>query len=148
MSRRRLAVVARPDHPSTTDLRLAGCRQAAADAGAELVFLSGDPADHHFVAQVIAQSDCVACSNDVTAAALIASLRTLDISVPNKMRVGGFDDAGAAATSLVPLTTIHMPCRELARQAVRTLLERIAEPQLPARQVLLTGRLVVRRSSG
>jgi DNA-binding LacI/PurR family transcriptional regulator len=46
------------------------------------------------------------------------------------------------------LTTIHQPCREIATIALRTMLERIADPALPASSLALTPRLVVRESCG
>ena len=64
------------------------------------------------------------------------------------MRVVGFDDAKYATLVGVPLTTIHQPCRDIAVTAFHALLERIADPTLPARSLLLTPRLVVRESCG
>lgn len=145
--RRRLAVVARPGFPSTTDLRLAGCRQAAAMAGVPVEFLVGDPADPAFAARVAAAADSVACSNDATAVALIATLLGLGVAVPGTVRVGGFDNLAAAAAAPVALTSMRLPCRDLGRLALATLLERIRQPDLPPRQVLLAAELVQRRSS-
>jgi LacI family transcriptional regulator len=144
--RRSLAFVARPGFPSTTDLRLAGCRQAAAQVGAALTVHIGQPDDDAFVGGITASA--VVCANDTTAATLIATLLRLGRTVPRQMRVAGFDDVGQAAAADVPLTTMRLPCRELGLLAVRTLLERIREPGLPPRQILLSARLVVRRSSG
>jgi LacI family transcriptional regulator len=48
----------------------------------------------------------------------------------------------------VPLTTIHQPCREIGEIAFRTMLDRIADPALPARSIVLAPRLVVRESCG
>jgi LacI family transcriptional regulator len=43
---------------------------------------------------------------------------------------------------------MHQPCRDIAVMAFRTLLERIADPTLPARSLLLTPQLVIRESCG
>lgn len=148
---RRLAFVARPSPPSTTDLRLAGCRAAvAAVAGAALAFRTGDPGDPAFCAGLLAGAGCDAVigANDATAAAVLAALVAQGVRVPGRVRIAGFDDVAAAAAGPVPLTTMRLPCRELALLAVRTLLERIREPGLPPRQVLADAALVVRRSTG
>ena len=64
------------------------------------------------------------------------------------MRVVGFDDVKYATLLSVPLTTIHQSARDIAVTAYRAMLDRIAEPTLPARSLLLTPRLVVRESCG
>jgi LacI family transcriptional regulator len=43
---------------------------------------------------------------------------------------------------------MRQPCREIAITAYRALLERIAEPTLPVRTLLLNPTLVVRESCG
>jgi len=48
----------------------------------------------------------------------------------------------------VPLTTIHQPCTAMGAIAVNTMLERLREPKLPARDILLNFHLVVRASCG
>jgi DNA-binding LacI/PurR family transcriptional regulator len=48
----------------------------------------------------------------------------------------------------VPLTTIQQPCRKIAITAFRAMLQRIAEPTLPVRTLVLAPRLVVRESCG
>ena len=45
------------------------------------------------------------------------------------------------------LTTIRQPCAEIAAVAFRALLDRIADPRLPPREILLSSELVVRPST-
>jgi LacI family transcriptional regulator len=47
-----------------------------------------------------------------------------------------------------PLTTMHQPCRDIAMVAFRTMVERITDPTLPARNLMLTPSLVIRESCG
>ena len=68
--------------------------------------------------------------------------------MPRDVRVVGFDDVRFATLLSVPLTTIQQPCREIAVTAFNALRERIEDPTLPARSLLLTPRLVVRESCG
>lgn len=147
---RRLAFVARPSPPSTTDLRIAGCRAAVAqEADATLEVRIGDPQDRAFAAALVRRQgrDGIVCANDLTAADLMRSLAAGRIAVPAAVRLAGFDDVRHASALPVPLTTMRLPCRELGMVAVRTMLERIADPQLPARQILLDAQLVARRST-
>ena len=58
------------------------------------------------------------------------------------------DDVKYASLLAVPLTTIHQPCAEMGAAAVATMIQRLRSPGLPARDILLNFRLVVRESSG
>lgn len=147
---RRLGFVLRPGHPSTSDLRMAGCRAAvAAFAGAEFSVHPGDPADPTFALALLRRHrrDALVCANDRTAASLMRTLTAAGVRIPAEVRLAGFDDIAAAAAGPVPLTSMRLPLRELGALAVRTLLERIRDPALPPRQVLATARLVARRST-
>jgi len=53
-----------------------------------------------------------------------------------------------ASLLAVPLTTIHQPCAAMGAIAVSTMLERLRNPKLPARDILLDCRLVIRESCG
>ncbi|MBN8526414.1 MAG: LacI family DNA-binding transcriptional regulator, partial [Planctomycetes bacterium] len=109
----------------------------------------GDPLDHAFAATLVRKHghDAIACANDLTAADLLRSLAAARIAVPSAVRLAGFDDVQHASRLPVPLTTMRLPCRELGMVALRTMLERIADPRLPARQILLDASLVARRST-
>lgn len=150
---RRLRFVARPRSAPTVDARIAGVREALvrhrldSDPGWLNI---GDPADAKFVRKLTAgkQAEAFICANDDTAAILMRSLESIGIKVPRDVRVVSFDDAKYATLVSSPLTTIHQPCRDIAVIAFRAMLERIAEPTLPARSFALTPRLVVRESCG
>lgn len=149
----RLCFVARPLSAPTVDARIAGVREALIrrriEPAPDWVRL-GDPADLKFVRSITAgkQADAFVCANDFTAARLLRSLESIGARVPSDFRVVGFDDVKYATLLSVPLTTVHQPCRDLALIAFRTMLQRIAEPSLPARSLALTGALVVRESCG
>jgi LacI family transcriptional regulator len=63
------------------------------------------------------------------------------------MSVVGYDDIGAACYSAPPLTTIAPPKREMARQAIAQLIERIRGGHEPLRNIALPSSLVVRSST-
>jgi DNA-binding LacI/PurR family transcriptional regulator len=95
-----------------------------------------------------ASPDSIICSNDQTAALLMRTLTQLHRQVPEQIAVAGFDDVEYASLLSPALTTIRQPCSEIARTAVRTLLERISNPALPPRHIQHCGQLVVRQSCG
>lgn len=150
---RHICFVARPHSAPTVDARIAGVREALVRNRLELDprwLRVGDPADPKFVRSLAAgrQADAFICANDHTAALLLRSLEGAGVKVPRGVRVVGFDDAKYATLVSPPLTTIHQPCRDIATVALRLMLERIADPTLPARSVALTPRLVLRESCG
>jgi DNA-binding LacI/PurR family transcriptional regulator len=153
LGRRRICFVARPHYPSTTDLRLLGCREAVRRYGSQARYRMahfGDPADQQFVATVLKTStpDAIVCSNDQTAAILIRTLGHLKRSVPEDIAVVGFDDVEYATLLTPSLTTVRQPCRDISRTAVRTLLQRIEDPQLPPRHIQHPAEVVIRQSCG
>lgn len=64
------------------------------------------------------------------------TFQRLGISVPKQIRIVGLDDLKYAGLLGVPLTTLHQPCREIGETAISTMLERIANPELSARDIL------------
>jgi LacI family transcriptional regulator len=135
------------------DGRIAGVREALARNGIQpppnWVRL-GNLTDIKFVRYLIAGGGAEAfiCANDNTAAVLMRAIESEGFHVPRNFRVVGFDDVKYATLVSPPLTTIHQPCRELGMMAFRMMLERIAEPTLPPRSVMLSPYLVVRESCG
>jgi GntR family transcriptional regulator of arabinose operon len=132
-------------------LRIAGFREALAQHGLAAQKRHGcvgDAEDTGFVVGLVKQADAVVCANDHTAALLMRSLEKLNVRVPRDLRLAGFDDTKYATLLSVPLTTVHQPCREIGRVAALTMLERVKNPNLPPRQIFLSGELVVRESCG
>jgi len=150
---KRLIFVARPLSAATVDARIAGVREALARNRIEPApgwVRTGDPSDLKFIRALTAGklADAFICANDFTAATLLRSMQSLGLKAPNDFRVAGFDDVKYATLVSPSLTTVHQPCRDIAVIAFRTMLERLADPSLPARSIFLTPHLVVRESCG
>ena len=91
--------------------------------------------------------DAIVCSNDIAALKLSKTLAGLNVRIPQDVKLAGFDDVVEAGRMKPSLTSIRQPCFELATTAFRTLLERIKNPELPPRQILLDTSLVIREST-
>jgi DNA-binding LacI/PurR family transcriptional regulator len=150
---RRVAFVALPNAAATVDARESGWREALFVGGIPLdpgLARRLDPAD---VAGVRAwmescRPDGIVCANDWTAARLMHSLLALGVAVPGDVRMVGIDDVDYASLLPVPLTTLRQPTRQIGAAALAAMLDRVAGADLPARDILLQGTLVVRRSCG
>jgi LacI family transcriptional regulator len=150
---RRLAYVVRPLTATTVDARIAGARMAMLAHGLEALpsfVYSGDPMDVKFVRSFAQaqQFEALLCTSDHLAARLLQTLNRLGIRVPKDLRLVGFDDVRFAGLLTVPLTTMEQPCRDIAITAFNALRDRLADPTLPPRTLMLTPRLVVRESCG
>jgi GntR family transcriptional regulator, arabinose operon transcriptional repressor len=72
----------------------------------------------------------------------------LGYQIPGDLRIVGIDDVKYAKLLPVPLTTIHQPCREIGQAAMAAMLDRIAQPGMTTRDILLGCEVVARRSCG
>jgi DNA-binding LacI/PurR family transcriptional regulator len=149
---RRLMFIGRPGSAPTVDARIAGYREALANSprGIEPSVSRIEPQDQKQVKAMLSKHrpDGIVCANDFTAGHLLKTLTELGVSVPGGVRLAGIDDVKYASLLSVPLTTIHQPCPEMGTAAVGTMLERLRNPTLPARDILLNFHLVIRASCG
>lgn len=144
LGRRRISFFAHAGSAPTVAARIAGYREALQAYGIAAGGVVSDVAD----AMRSAHPDAFVCANDRTAGQLMHTLMGLKIGVPGDVAIVGIDDVEYATLLPVPLTTIHQPCREIGEAAMSVMLERIARPDMLARDVLLDCRLVVRESCG
>jgi GntR family transcriptional regulator of arabinose operon len=149
---KRIAFLARPFSAHTGDISLVGYREAlVAHQGddAQSLIKWADPTD--LVAMrdflVRANPDAIVCANDYTAAQLMITLNEFGIQVPGQIRVAGMDDVKYAELLQTPLTTIHQPCQEIGSAALLAMLDRIARPTAPSRDVRVDFQLMIRKST-
>lgn len=149
---RRPVFVGRPGSAPTVDARAAGYREAvaAANLDREGQVHRIEPDDRARVKDILTRlrPDGFVCANDFTAAHLLKTLTGLKVRVPGDVRMVGIDDVKYAGLLSVPLTTIHQPCASMGAIAIGAMLDRLRDPKLPARDILLNFELVVRQSCG
>jgi DNA-binding LacI/PurR family transcriptional regulator len=150
---KRIEFCAVSDSAPTVFQRHLGCQDALRQAGLAQKLSNmcvGEPEDAAFVRGKLLKSkpDAVICANDATAARLLRMLNSLGVRVPADLRVAAFDDVGYAKLLHPALTTIRQPCRDIGTAAMLTMLERLDNPSLQARDILLDFELVIRESCG
>ncbi len=153
LGRRRIAFVGLPHGAPTVDAREAGYREALYVWGAPVdraLVHRVDPADQAAVTSLMESNrpEGIVCANDWTAARLMHTLLRLKHAVPGDVSLVGIDDLEYASLLPVPLTTLRQPTREIGAAALAAMLDRIARPDLPIRDILLHGELIVRESCG
>ena len=149
---RTIAFLGRPGSAPTVDARIAGYKRAIADAkldsGPQVFRI--DPENRALVMKILQRlrPEAFVCANDFTAAHLLKTLTDLKVHVPSEVRMVGIDDVKYASLLSVPLTTVHQPCASIGAVAVGAMLDRLRDPKLPARDILLNFHLVIRDSCG
>lgn len=94
-----------------------------------------------------ARPAAVLCSNAVTTLRVATAVAQLGWQLGLDLGLVGFDETEWAPLVGPGLTTIAQPTDDLGRVAASCLLERLQGRQLPPRQILLPGRLILRASS-
>ncbi|MEM7710320.1 MAG: LacI family DNA-binding transcriptional regulator [Pseudomonadota bacterium] len=90
----------------------------------------------------------VLCGNDVLAVGALREAHRLGLRVPDDVSITGFDDTELATLVDPPLTTVHVPHREMGRRGAEMLVEMVTEKRLGAESVELATELVLRETLG
>ena len=91
--------------------------------------------------------DAIVCANDDIAKDLYYVLKEKNISIPKDVAVIGFDDKEEAEIMSPPLSTVHIPNKDLGIRLVQELFWRIENPERTKETVLVTTEVVLRDSS-
>ena len=67
----------------------------------------------------------IICGNDVLAAGALKKAKSLGISIPDDISITGFDDIELAQCVSPKLTTVHVPHREMGKQAAKTVIKMV-----------------------
>jgi LacI family transcriptional regulator len=70
------------------------------------------------------------------------------LNIPGDLSIAAFDDIPFSSYTLPRLTTVSGRAEESGRDAVRLLLRRFAEPDLPQQVITAEAQLIVRESTG
>lgn len=86
--------------------------------------------------------------NDMLAIAVMRAASDLGLAIPDDLSVAGFDDIPFSSYMMPRLTTVSGKAEESGREAVRLLLRRFAEPDLPQQVTTVGSQLIIRESTG
>jgi LacI family transcriptional regulator len=152
-----LAVVAGPSRFRVSAERLAGVREALAEADLTLDQDRLEEAEFSreggraAMARLLTRGNpgTVLALADVCAVGVLAELRERGISVPEQIAVAGFDDIPLAADLATALTTARMPLERMGAEAIRLALREPEDAAPRAVRVLtLSVSLALRASTG
>lgn len=153
----RIAMVKGPDSSPLTQERLAGYRDALANANIafdEKLLFPGDftlQAGYNAGVHIAALNNrptAVFCENDETAIGAMQAFKQANLNIPKDISVAGFDDIAFSAFVDPPLTTIAQPAEEFGRTAVTLLVDLLNGKIRKAPKVIMPFELIVRESTG
>ena len=155
--RRRIAFVKGPSGNDEAQERFQVYGEAVADLRlaneAELV-VEGDflePSGAHAIKVLLDDRrlgfDALMCASDLMAMGAMRALAERKVAVPQKVAVVGFDDIQGARFAAPSLATVRQPLYEQGRRALREVVARISEKDLPGR-VFLDASFIARESCG
>lgn len=90
----------------------------------------------------------VLIANNLSTLGALQEIHGRGLNIPEQIAVIGFDDMSWATSLNPPLSAVAQPAEEMGKTAAKLLLQRLREPNRPARQVVLPTRLIVRASCG
>ena len=149
---RRIGFIGNPDHCQSFFERYAAFRFS--------MLMAGEPVSDKYVIRYnrpdeIAEKlyaldelpDVFICANDFVASDVMRALFSIGKSVPEDVRLLGFDDSAESRHSHPTLSTVHIHTQIMAYEAVHLLMSRIKEPSLDFRTVHTQTDLIEREST-
>jgi len=136
LGHRRIGHITAPPRNAAAAERLAGVRDAVAEAGIAPDGLEVVEADGHVTGGEAGARElldrrpdvtAIVCYNDLTAIGAVRALRARGVRVPEDVSVVGYDDIPLSAWVDPPLTTVAQQTQEMGHWAVRRLEELIGK---------------------
>ena len=154
--RRRIATIAGPKDMVAGIDRLAGYRDALADAELPVddgLIATGDftqaggEAAMERLLKARPDLDAVFCASDLMAVAALGALQAAGRRVPEDVAVVGYDDSPLATTTRPTLSSVRQPIEDMGREMVNLLSGSIEQNGRVPRHIVLATELIARASS-
>ncbi len=155
LGHRRIGYIAGPRVGTASSGRAEGFRQVLQEAGVPLrddAVVIGDfrvAGGEAGMAELLRRNvglTAVFAANDLMAIGAIKTLRRAGIHVPDEISVLGLDGIWIGEVITPALTTVAQSILEAAKESVRLLFDRMRQPDLPPRRILLPPFLIERES--
>ncbi|MGI5131136.1 LacI family DNA-binding transcriptional regulator [Pseudonocardia sp. CA-107938] len=156
LGHRRIGIITGPHDMLASTARLSGYRAALDSAGIvsdpELIrpgeFHHADGlAEGRALLSLHDRPSAIFASSDLYALGVYEAARSLGLTIPGDLSVVGYDDLRIAQWAGPALTTIHVPLRAMAEQAVELVTRLADEPDLAFTRIEIDTSLVVRSST-
>lgn len=85
--------------------------------------------------------------SDIYAAAVLRACHLSGKKVPEQVSVVGFDNLSISKSLIPSLSTVNQPSSQMGFMAMEILIEKLANPSVPNKKILLETELIIRESS-
>ena len=89
--------------------------------------------------------EVILCYNDAFARGILKAFKERGISVPKQIAVIGFDDVSEPDSTVLPLTTLHVPKKDIGNQAIRQIFQKIQKKKFNDK-MLFRPQLIIRQT--
>lgn len=149
------AMICGPEDRLSVQDRLKGFSQRAKELNLQMPsdsYYGNYDFDHGFEAAKLLmkdhpETDGIFCANDYIAAGAISALQSMNIHIPNQVRVVGFDNRDFSEFWNTPITTFELPLQEMGMLGVSLLKQVIRTGIYSKSQHVLQSKLIPRKSS-
>lgn len=155
LGHRRIAIVTGQQETMSGQVRLRAFLEYLRERGIETPPQYVIPGDFKLASGKVAAEQLLTCdpiptavfvSSDLMAFTLIHTLADAGVRVPDDISVISFDDLPMSELFYPRLTTVWCPKRQIGAEAARLLIERLENPDLPGREIVMPVELKVRDS--
>lgn len=152
----KIAIITEDINFPTIQARVEGYKKALEEAGLEydesLVFSNNISVDegNQSTRELLTSTSpptAIFASTEFLAIGAIQGARELAVKVPEELSIIGFDNTVLSTICDPPLTTIAQPIQEMSEKVVELLVAEIENPKETKQRVVLSPRLVVRKST-
>jgi DNA-binding LacI/PurR family transcriptional regulator len=154
--RRRIAFLRGPSSNAEAEARFRAyedlCVELSLGTGPELVAqgdfteVSGYEATRLLIEQHLNSVDAIFAANDLMALGALRAAHDVDVGVPDRLAIMGFDDLEARFGD-PPLSTVRQPTRELGERAAEFMVRQLRGEEVPLQSLFLP-EVVVRATCG
>ena len=125
----------------TLEQRVDGLREGCEKAGIDFEIITSVENNKQF-SQLISESlktgtDAMIPINNVSSFQTLLALKQLNASIPSDVKIICFDDSIAFELMQPQISAIRQPIKEIAKESVDRLLERLSTPEKPGKHLLL-----------
>ncbi|TMG41838.1 MAG: LacI family transcriptional regulator [Chloroflexi bacterium] len=157
LGHRRIGIVAGPQTTMTGQQRLAAARASLREHRVKLdpalvavAEAFSQEAGYRAARRLVLATEpptAIFGANDLIALGVLRAIREVGLECPDHISLVGFNDIPQAEFFGPPLTTVHVPQRDMGTQAATMLIAQIEGKDIPAPRVVAEAHLVVRGST-